>query len=270
MSLGPFVISLPRLFLLLGLAAAVLSAYWLERRGDKSLDAPLWWSLLAGLIAARAGYVLTHLADYQAQPWQALYLWQDGYRPLLGVLATAVTASWFVWRRDYQLSRVFTPLAVGLLIWGGLGWVSQALTHAIERPLPTLAVEDLSGKPVSLASFQGQPVVLNLWASWCPPCRREMPVLAAAQEAKPGVRFLFINQGESAQRVRQYLSMEQLQLTDVLLDRGGDVARELSAAGLPTTLFFNAQGRPVDTHIGELSRARLGDYLRKLTAEEKQ
>lgn len=64
----------------------------------------------------------------------------------------SVIAGRFVWRLDYLLSRLFMPLAVGLLIWGGLGWVKQALNHAIERPLPALAVEDLSGKPISLTS----------------------------------------------------------------------------------------------------------------------
>src|SRR5690606_42067945 len=82
MALGPFVIALPRLFLLLGLAAAWFVAYGVERRSGGSLEKPLWWSLVVGLPAARLGFVLTHLSDYRAQPWEALYFWQGGFMPL--------------------------------------------------------------------------------------------------------------------------------------------------------------------------------------------
>lgn len=264
MALGPVVIALPRLFLLLGLAAALLTAHLLERRGGTSLERPLWWGLLSGLLAARLGYVLTHPADFQAQPWQALFVWQDGYLPLAGIAAAAAVAMWFVYRRGYRPQRLFTPLLVGLAVWGGLNFVHDTLRRATDKPLPDLAVEDLQGVPVTLESFRGQPVVLNLWASWCAPCRREMPTLAAAQQSHPTVHFLFVNQAEGPATVRQYLSIEQLQLRNVLLDLHGRVGDHFSAPGLPTTLFFNAEGKLVHTHLGELSRARLGDYLRAL------
>lgn len=264
MAFGPFVIALPRLFLLLGVAAAWLIAYVMERRGGSGLEKPLWWSLLIGLLAARLGFVLTHLGDYRAQPWEALYLWQGGYVPLLGAAAAILVAGLFVLRRHCSPQRLFPPLLAGLFVWGGLSYLNDALTAATDKPLPDLVLEDLSGRPVNVADFRGKPVVVNLWATWCPPCRREMPILADAQRAEPGVAFLFVNQAEGPETIRRYLSAESLQLDNILLDLGGRIPRDFNAPGLPTTLFFNADGRLVDSHLGELSRAGLGDYLRKL------
>lgn len=266
MAVGPLIISPSQLFLLLGLAATALTAYGSERRTRTRVRKPLWISLLIGLLAARLGYVLTHLAAFEAQPWQALYLWQGGYSPLFGVLgAGTVLALASAPGSGYPPRQLFAPLVVGLTVWGGLGWLNSALTQGTEYPLPELTVKHLGGESVSLASFRGQPVVLNLWASWCPPCRWEMPALKAAQQTRPDVQFLFVNQGEGAPTVRQYLQIEQLEaLQNVLLDPAGQVGRHFHTRALPTTLFFNAAGQLVDTHFGALPRAHLDEHLHAL------
>lgn len=270
MAVGPFAISPPQLFLLLGVAAAALTAYGLERRTGTRVRKPVWGSLLIGLLAARLGYVLTHRAAFAAQPWQALYFWQDGYSPLFGVLgAGAVLALASAPGSGYPPRQLFAPLVVGLTVWGGLGWLNNALTQSTEYPLPELTVERLGGESVSLTSFRGQPVVLNLWASWCPPCRWEMPVLKAAQQARPEVRFLFINQGEGAPAVHRYLQIEQLsELQNVLLDPAGRIGRHFRTPALPATLFFNAAGQLVDTHFGALTRAHLDEHLNALLEKQ--
>lgn len=268
MALGPVVISLPRLFFLLSLITALFAANRLDRRSGKGVEGAVWWSLLIGLLVARATYVLTHLADFQVQPWHALFFWQDGYTPIAGILAALTVMVGHAHRHDYALRTALMPLLLGLVVWSGLAWVQHALRQATDKPLPALAVENLQGQLTMLNTFQGQPVVLNIWATWCPPCRREMPVLAAAQENEPDIHFLFVNQGEGPGTITQYLASEQLQLQNVLLDLGGQVGRHFHSAGLPTTLFFNASGQLVDSHVGELSRARLGDYVRALSAQE--
>ena len=78
---------------------------------------------------------------------------------------------------------------------------------------------------VQLADYQGGPLVINLWATWCPPCRREMPVLENAQRMRPDVTFLFVNQAESMQSVSTYLATQGLNLDNVLFDASGRVAR---------------------------------------------
>ena len=88
-------------------------------------------------------------------------------------------------------------------------------------------------------------MVVNLWASWCPPCRREMPVLAAAQKQQPWASFVFANQGESNATVQRYLSDSQLDLVNVTLDRDTRLGFVAGSMALPITLFYDAQGQLV-------------------------
>jgi len=142
------------------------------------------------------------------------------------------------------------------------------LTDAAGR-LPALTMQSVAGQSVALADFQGKPTVVNLWATWCPPCRREMPVLHAAQTERSEVNFVFLNQGESAAKVQAYLTAQQLPLRNVLLDAHGEVGVQMGHRALPTTLFFDAQGRLVDTRVGALSRATLAQRLDTLSSPSK-
>ena len=129
--------------------------------------------------------------------------------------------------------------------------------------------QDIRNGLAALAA--GKPMVVNLWATWCPPCRREMPVLAAAQKQETGVSFVFVNQGEAGAgaTAQRYLSIEKIELTNVLLDQGARLGREVGSGSLPTTLFYDANGRLVDTHLGQLSAASLASKLSKLRAPGK-
>jgi hypothetical protein len=91
-----------------------------------------------------------------------------------------------------------------------------------------------------------------------------MPVLHQAQANNPAVNFVFINQGESAQRVGGWLEARKLSLRNVLLDSNGQALAALNQRGLPTTLFFDAKGRLVSARTGELSEATLAEQLRLL------
>ena len=99
--------------------------------------------------------------------------------------------------------------------------------------------------------------MINLWATWCPPCRREMPVLQNAQHQHQNVTFLFVNQGESMQSVSTFLETQGLNLSNVLFDSGGQLAQKVGSMALPTTLFYSADGRLLGSHLGELSKASL-------------
>jgi hypothetical protein len=93
-----------------------------------------------------------------------------------------------------------------------------------------------------------------------------MPVLAAAQAREAGVAFVFVNQGESQAAVRSYLARLGLPLRDVLLDPGSSLLPAVGSRGLPTTLFYDAQGQLVDAHMGVLSEPALRLRLRQLGA----
>ena len=131
--------------------------------------------------------------------------------------------------------------------------------------LPKVSLTTLAGEPADLAALAaGKPMVINLWARLCSPCRRKMPVLTAAQKRETGVRFVFVNQGENGTTAQHYLTAAQLDLANVLLDPGAGIGREVGSMALPTTLFYDASGRLIDTNLGELSAASLASKLNQL------
>ena len=136
------------------------------------------------------------------------------------------------------------------------------------RPAPEFALPDLDGNTVRLSDLSGRPVVLNFWATWCAPCRLEMPELAraAADYADQGLVVLAINQDESAEQVGDFLTEVGLSLT-ALLDAGGEVGAAYGAFFLPTTVIVGPDGIVGAVHRGILSRAALDDYLAALPAE---
>ena len=107
-------------------------------------------------------------------------------------------------------------------------------------------------------------MVVSLWASWCGPCRVELPVLAAAQRAHPDVAFVFVNQGEAPDVARAFLDAQGLSLDTVWLDPGSRLGPSMGSRGLPTTLFVDARGRVRHVHLGVINEAGLTARLRTL------
>ena len=153
------------------------------------------------------------------------------------------------------------------MVWLGLALlVQQVGREAADDGIPDVALTSLDGgttQPLAQA-LAGRPAVVNLWASWCGPCRVEMPVFAQAQQRHADVRFLFVNQGESAAVVQAYLQREGLALREVWLDPGRRLGPAVGSNGLPTTLFFDAEGRRVHAHFGVLNAAALQARLSDL------
>jgi thiol-disulfide isomerase/thioredoxin len=155
-------------------------------------------------------------------------------------------------------------LLAGALVWGAM-FGALRMTEEEKPTLPTVQLTTLAGASVDLARLAaGRPMVVNLWASWCPPCRREMPVLAAGQQQEAGVVFVFANPGEDGAPALRYLSTSQLAQANVLLDPGTALGKAVGSTALPTTLFYDASGRLVNTHLGELSAASLASKLQQL------
>lgn len=125
----------------------------------------------------------------------------------------------------------------------------------------------MPGNPVNLRDYAGQPLVVNLWATWCPPCRREMPVLMQAQQREAAITFLFVNQGESAALVSEFIAAQQLSLGNLLLDEQVKLGQLVGSRALPTTLFYDAEGRQIGSHLGELSHASLERALARLRGD---
>jgi thiol-disulfide isomerase/thioredoxin len=264
LQLGPLALPLnPLLWLAALWLAQALAARLARPRGEAAGHAVLQAALI-GFVVARVVFVAAAAPAYLASPWSLIDLRDGGWSPWPGV---AAALAWLAWRgaREAALRR---PLAVAAaaaaVFWGG----SSTLLGVHERPpLPPLVLQDLQGAPVELAALaQGRPTVINLWASWCAPCRVEMPMLAAAQQRERGVRFLFVNQGETAAAAQRYLAAQAFALEHVLLDRASQLGPAVGSTGLPTTLFYDRQGRLVERHFGIISAAALDSRLRVLRA----
>ena len=132
------------------------------------------------------------------------------------------------------------------------------------RPMPPgIALADLNGRWTELDHAEGEPRVINLWATWCPPCRREMPMVmdVAKQSTVP---VLLANQGESVGQIRAYLAGEGLSDDGILTDPGGLLGEATGSPALPTTLFVDGDGNIARIHTGEISRAALTAAIRDL------
>ncbi len=259
LDLGPLALPVRYLLLLLAFAAAWAAGWWAGRRQRLDPEPTLFAMLLGGLLLARLAFVLHYAGDYAAAPWQALDIRDGGFLLWPGVLGALLIGAIQAWRRAPLRRPLALGMLAGALVWGG---ASLAL-HQLERAgrLPELTLRDLAGRPVPLAGLRGQPLVINLWASWCPPCRREMPVLLAARQSEPGVRFLLVNQDEGAAEVAAFLARQGIDGQDVLLDGGNQLGQLAGSRALPTTLFYDAAGRLRHSHLGELSPASLRHAL---------
>lgn len=270
-SIGPFSAQVVAVF------AAVLLSWAMARRvarrlpdapykaaGGMLLDAVFW-----GFVAARLGFIALWWEEYAKSPMSMISIGDQGFSWWIGVLA-ALGVIWWRSRASRALRRpVLVGITAGLLTWFAAGGVLDLLQRSAP-PLPALALATLDEQPVVLNSYTGRPVVLNLWASWCPPCRREMPVFEQAQAQYPDIAFVMVNQGESAQQARAFLESQGLQLKDVLLDPASQTMQAVASRGLPTTLFFDEHGRLVDTHLGELSMASLKNTVSRRFAQSRQ
>jgi len=227
--------------------------------GRSAVERSIWLVVALMLVVARIAFVSRYHDIYMQEPLRILDVRDGGFRPAAGLAAGAATTLWLAWRRAGRRAALLAALACGGILWvaGNAGLSAAARGQAL--PHVTLASAD--GNAVTLDAMLGKPVVVNLWTSWCPPCRREMPVLARAQADHPEVAFVFANQGETAAAVTAYLAGEGLRLDNVLLDGAMTLSRQTASPGLPTTLFFDARGRLVDRRMGELSPATLAERL---------
>ncbi len=255
-SVGPFALSPERLLFLIAFVVALLVGWIAGRRDRIAVEPVLTQMLLLGMLSARLSFVLLYLEDYLPRPWSILNIGDGGFVYAAGLLVAAAVGAFHAWRRQAIRGPLGLALVAGMLTWGVTAGAVTAMRSS-QPPLPASQLLSLEGDGLSLADYQGKPLVVNLWATWCPPCRREMPVLADAQQREPGINFIFVNQGESRATVEQYLNQEQLQLDNLLLDIHSTTMHALGANGLPTTFFYDAAGELVDTHFGELSVATL-------------
>lgn len=258
--IGPLMLATDRLAAIAAIWLFLAAGTWIAHRTGAGAARAAWLALGAGVVAARFAYVAENWEAYAIEPASALYLWQGGFSPLYGIAAAAIALLLALRGRALQLS--LASLAILSVSWAGI----DAFTSRSQgRPFPSaVAATTLEGAGFDLASLSGRPFVVNLWATWCPPCLREMPMLVQTAQANPDVPILLVNQGENASQVRAYLRRTGLSSENILLDEQLTFAEATGGGALPTTIFVDANGRIRRTHAGEISRAALLSQIREM------
>lgn len=259
--IGPFVFAPDRLAAIVAIGVFLLAASIAARHLDGRLERWAGAAVLGGLLAARAGHVALNWAHFSDEPWRVLAIWQGGFSLPAAAIGVAIVSAF-----QAITPRLLAGAVIALALGGFAGLIVVELTKAtLGQSAPISRMNTLDGGFRSIQEFRGKPVVVNLWASWCPPCRREMPLLARRAEERSDVTFLFVNQGESATTIARYLEKDKLRLDNVLLDMAMATPRHYGTPGLPVTLFLRADGTLASLVVGEISSEALDAGIRGIT-----
>lgn len=138
---------------------------------------------------------------------------------------------------------------------------AQVYAPTVGKLAPLFSLKSLEGKEVKLEDLQGHAVMINFWATWCPPCREEMSLLQKAHEKyAPDLVILAVNDSEEASQVKEFVEDEELTFT-VLLDAQNQAGRIYRVNALPTSYFVDAKGVIRAVHFGLLGASDLAGYL---------
>ncbi|MCH7588839.1 MAG: redoxin domain-containing protein [Chloroflexi bacterium] len=132
----------------------------------------------------------------------------------------------------------------------------------VNSPAPDFNLQSVAGETIRLSDLRGQPVLINFWATWCAPCRIEMPALQDRFEtySEEGFAILAVDFDEPAEAVLAF--GEEFGLTfDLLLDPGGKIQDLFRIRGYPTSFFLDEQGVIKVVHIGVMTEGQLDGYL---------
>lgn len=230
--LGPLALPYALLLLYAVVAASLYVGTRRSRNTGVAVEPLLWKTLLVGLLVARFAFVWEFRAAYMVSPLSMLDIRDGGWNATAGFIGAWLFALSLYGRRPALRKPMQAALLTGSVVWL-IGSIGLSLRPDTGQEMPALGFPSLSGQTVQLTAFKGQPTVVNLWATWCPPCVREMPVLQKAQVDQPGVNFVFLNQGESPDKVGAWLQARNLNLGNVLLDQTRTAGATSSKAHCP-------------------------------------
>jgi thiol-disulfide isomerase/thioredoxin len=177
--------------------------------------------------------------------------------PLIGAIGLTVVAALIL---VYELATIVSErtqapvLATSVAAAAPVPLSSQPFSF-LDQPaaVPALKFVDGSERPVSLADFKGRPVLLNIWATWCLPCRKEMPSLDRLQAKFDPARFLVLTLSidrAGIPAVKKFYADLGLKSLGIYVDQSGAALRQLGLIGIPGTLLINPDGEEIGRKLG--------------------
>lgn len=146
--------------------------------------------------------------------------------------------------------------------------VMEETEGAEAEPAPDFELQALTGEMVSLSDFNGKPVLINFWATWCPPCVQEMPLLQEISDDYAGeLVVLPVNGGDSMEQIRAFAEAYEYNLM-FLADPENALSLEYSVRGFPTSFFIDVDGLVQGTYVGMMDENVISYYLEKIGVVE--
>lgn len=262
--IGPLVFSGPRFAALTGIIVFLIVTEGIARSRGAAFRKWSGQVVIVGIVLARLGFITAHWPDFREDPLSMVYLWQGGFSLVTAAIGVAVVSLYHLWRVPQNAPFAGIALAAATAV---ANVAYQISGEAGALPLPNNVFLTLAGDPVVLADRGGKPLVINLWATWCPPCRRELPMMVDVASGRTDVDVVFANQGEGPSIIDHYLTRKGLTLDTVILDSGQQLFSHYGALGLPATLFIAADGSLQGSHLGEISRSQLNAQIERLKGD---
>ena len=151
------------------------------------------------------------------------------------------------------LGQLLLSAAGITILWVGLGWIRAP---SLPTQAPALVAPNLEGVSVDLATLRGSPVIVNFWATWCGPCRMELPELVHYANGHPDVPVLFVAVDGSVEKLRAFAAENGMDPARVLVP-GEATKRAWKVGTLPTTVAVSAEGTIRGAHTGMVALPQL-------------
>jgi cytochrome c biogenesis protein CcmG, thiol:disulfide interchange protein DsbE len=255
--LGKLVLEWGRLAFLIGVMVLISV---LSRGKDQKLERIGTIAVILAVVAARLGFVFEQREAFAAGNLLEVFDVRSGGFSWPWALVALVPFAWL--RTPAQFGKLASAAVISVLA-AALPFLFKPTASSLNVP-NDLKLMSLEGESSTWGAV-AKPVLVNVWATWCGPCRAEMPLLA--EYAKRGVKIVFLNAGESADDVKKYLESEKLEIS-VMLDPNG-IRDQLRVVGLPTTFIVGKDGQILERRMGPLDRGGLEVMLSRLAVNPK-
>jgi len=198
-----------------------------------------------------------YLTPEMVPPPGSTALWTRIAIGLLILLMAAVAARW-LWPIASPPRMAASPFAEGHAL-------PSSIPPVTGQPAPNFEISYPDGRHVRLSDLRGQPVLINFWATWCGPCRVEMPELIKAYEVhrQHGLVILAVNVQESALQVQPFVEEFGMSFP-VILDLDGEISRQYQVRNLPSSIFIGRDGVIAVRWVGILLPEQLQRYLERI------